>query len=374
MFMKAQKRKDICESQTTYLRNITEKDEIIAEKDKTIAHQARIIAQKDKEAIKQDKLFAKKEADCTKYRLKCTEYSKKCSRLVESNKEKEVSRAQTRSKNYTQRNRIKYLTRLERGENKPLGHQYSSTLITLSVLIRVQTGTSFRNISSILEILQGFFDLPDKSIPCANTIQNWTEKVGYNMLKKGDKTFLGTSVAAIIDESLQIGNNKMLLILFTPSNKTGAKSLNFSDVRVGYIGYSKSWKSEQIAAVLQETVEKFGLELSHIVGDECRSIIKSASLVGVEHLPDISHAIGSCIRDSYLKEQDYTDFIKLVGAYQCKGVNQSLSYLIPPSQRTKARFMNQHAMVDWAVTMIAAFDSLDDATQVFFKELLDCKI
>ena len=47
-----------------------------------------------------------------------------------------------------------------------------------------------------------------------------------------------------------------------------------------------------------------------------------------------------------------------------------ITYLIPPSQRTKARFMNQHAMVDWAMKMIVRFDTLNEKEQAFFKDLL----
>ena len=295
---------------------------------------------------------------------------KENSRLKQSNKEKDITIENCRARNLTKTNKIKHLKRLVRGESKPAGHQFSCVLIILCVLIRVRTGCSYRNISTILEILQEFFDLPDEQIPCANTIQNWTEKVGYNMLETGDKSFLGTTVAAIIDESLQIGDNKMLLILFTPSEKTKQEALSFSDVRVGYIGYSKSWKADEIASALKASVKKFDLTLSHVVGDECPSIKKAAYLAGVEHLPDISHAIGTCIRKSHSNETFYTDFTKLVSSYQCKGVNQSLSYLIPPSQRTKARFMNQHAMVDWAMKMIARFDTLNENEQAFFKDLL----
>ena len=250
---------------------------------------------------------------------------KENSRLKQSNKEKDITIENCRARNLIKTNKIKHLKRLVRGESKPAGHQFSCMLITLSVLIRVRTGSSYRNISTILEILQEFFDLPDAQIPCANTIQNWTEKVGYNMLEKGDKSFLGTSVAAIIDESLQIGDNKMLLILFTPSEKIKQAALSFSDVRVGYIGYSKSWKADEIARALEVSIKKFDLTLSHVVGDECPSIKKAAFLAGVEHLPDISHAIGTCIRKSHSNEKVYTDFTELVSSYQCKGVNQSLS-------------------------------------------------
>ena len=136
--------------------------------------------------------IAKKDKIIAKYKEKCTKFSKEKSRLKERNKELLASNEYLRTKNQVKKDKIKYLERLERGHSKPTGHQYCSTLIALGVLIRVSTGISFRNISTIFGVLQGFFDFSDGAIPCANTIQNWTEKVGYNLLEKGDKSFLGT--------------------------------------------------------------------------------------------------------------------------------------------------------------------------------------
>lgn len=313
--------------------------------------------------------IAKKDETLSKYKEKCAKLSKENSRLRQSNKEKQASNDHLRTKNQVKTDRIKYFSRLKRGYSKPKGHQYPSMLIELSVLLRVNTGVSFRNISTVLGILQGYFDFPESAVPCANTIQNWTEKLGYNLLEKGDKSFLGTEVVGIVDESFQVGNVKMLLILLTPLEKLTANGLCFSDVRVGYIGYSKSWTAVKIAAALEQTVEKFDLKLACVLGDEASTIVKSASLAGVRHLPDISHAIGTCISKNYAEEGVYKDFVKLISSYQCKGVNQPLSYLIPPNQRTKARFMNQHAMVDWASTMIAKFEVLNDEEKLFFEAL-----
>ena len=313
--------------------------------------------------------IAKNNEKLSKYKEKCAKLSKENSRLRQSNKEKQASNEHLRTKNQVKTDKIKYLGRLDRGYSKPAGHQYPSMLIELSVLLRVSTGISYRNISTIFGILQGFFDFPESAVPSANTIQNWTDKVGYNLLEKGDKSFLGTEVVAIVDESFQVGNIKMLLILLTPLEKLTTKGLCFSDVRIGYIGYSKSWIAPKIAAALAETVEKFDLKLAYVLGDEASNIVKSASLAGVAHVPDISHAIGTCISNTYGEKDAYTTFVKLISSYQCKGVNQPLSYLIPPNQRTKARFMNQHAMVDWATTVIAKFEELNEKEKVFFEAL-----
>jgi hydroxymethylpyrimidine pyrophosphatase-like HAD family hydrolase len=59
----------------------------------------------------------------------------------------------------------------------------------------------------------------------------------------------------------------------------------------------------------------------------------------------------------------------LLGSYQSKGVNQALTYLIPPKQRSKVRFMNLKPVVVWATKILACMDKLNEKESTFFKEL-----
>ena len=313
--------------------------------------------------------IAQKNETIKKLKAKCSLLSKKSNRQVCRIAELKESRDKLRAKNKVKSNKVKYLTKKAHGVSKPKGHQYSSLLITLSVLLRSQTGISYRHICTVLELLKLFFELPDSQIPCANTLQNWTSKSGYNLLEKGDSNFLGKSVVAIVDESIQLGNYKMLLVLLAPAQKLSNQALCFQDIRIAYIGYCQSWTAQKISACIDKTVKKFDLSLAYILSDQDSKLVKSAALSHVSHLPDISHAVATSIRKSYEKQEQYQRFIKLISSYQCKGVNQDLTYLIPPNQRTKARFMNQHAMVGWAETMLSKFDHLSLKEQVFFQAL-----
>jgi hypothetical protein len=42
------------------------------------------------------------------------------------------------------------------------------------------------------------------------------------------------------------------------------------------------------------------------------------------------------------------------------------AYLLPPKQRTIARFMNFSGVVDWASNMLRVFSQLQENEQVFF--------
>ena len=75
------------------------------------------------------------------------------------------------------------------------------------------------------------------------------------------------------------------------------------------------------------------------------------------------------MRRVFDKTADYEWFRKTVASYQSKGVNQSLSYLCPPKQRTKARFMNISKIVIWAEKLLNRFHLLKKKESDFFNEL-----
>ena len=112
-------------------------------------------------------------------------------------------------------------------------------MIQLGVLLRMYTNCSYRSISKFLSLLKGHLSFEDLSIPCANTIQNWVSKVGLNSLKNLYTTHLEGKIGIIIDESIMIGNSKMLLILFTSAFREKVDgALDFSAVRVAYFRYN----------------------------------------------------------------------------------------------------------------------------------------
>ncbi len=135
---------------------------------------------------------------------------KKVSRGKQRNKELIASRAKCRARNTSHRSTIKDL----RHQLKPKGHHYTSLLIRLAVMLRIFGGCSFRSISTILTLLKDYLCLEDLSIPSANTIQNWVSKVGLNRLQNLDTTHLKQGIGIIVDESILIGNSKMLMVLF----------------------------------------------------------------------------------------------------------------------------------------------------------------
>lgn len=135
------------------------------------------------------------------------------------------------------------------------------------------------------------------------------------------------------------------------------------------MGFDTSWTSEKISKILLDITKEQDLKISYIVSDECSSLKCSAKLLDSPHLPDISHALGTCLRRTYSKSEAYKKFFTQINAYKQKGVNQGLTYLLPPKQRSKTRFMNQKPVITWANTLLSKYDTLNEKEKTFFKDI-----
>lgn len=283
------------------------------------------------------------------------------------------SRDNWKAKNREKRLENKCLKEKIKREEKAKHHRYSLWLVSLCVRLRVCCGCSYRCICRILLILDLSFDLSIERHACANTIQNWVSKTGLHRLENYENELYDKKVCFIIDESIRLGNEKLLLILACRADKENEEALNYQDVEVCYMKGSESWTGEAIKEAIEEVLLEKDYELDYIISDEATNLKKAVRLLEVQHVPDLSHAMGTCLRRTFEKEELYKLFIKQIGAYQSKGVNRSYSYVCPPKQRSKARFMNQKKIIKWAVSTLGKFDQLSDEAGNFFSQLTDHK-
>ena len=112
----------------------------------------------------------------------------------------------------------------------------------------------------------------------------------------------------------------MLVILFASAFRflpVGVKRedsnmiLNFSDVRVAYIGYDTSWTAAKVEKAITATVKESGLKVAYMVSDEASTLKCAAKIANIPHLPDISHLLGTCLRKTYEKNEAYKNLLSL---------------------------------------------------------------
>lgn len=248
-------------------------------------------------------------------------------------------------------------------------HHYSLSIISLCVLLRIKAGCSYRSIRRILEILQLCKLLSLGRVPCANSIENWVTKMGYYSIANVADHFDTQDFCLILDEHFSQGNERILLMVLTPYEKATESALAYKDVRVCYLGGAASWNGDKIKEKVDDLTAKQGINIKMILSDEDNKLLRAGRLLELPHLADIGHALASCLRKTFKEEDSYKALTKQVSRYQYKAVNQDLTFLRPPKQRTKARFMNQKKMVKWGLDMLNRWELLTKQEQTFFAAL-----
>jgi hypothetical protein len=202
------------------------------------------------------------------------------------------------------------------------------------------------------------------SVPCDQTIQNWVSKLGYYHLGNLDNEYVGKEVCLFIDESIRVGTERLFMGLVCPYEKTKDSALSFEDVRVVYLQGSDSWTGDKIALELSKTLKEKQLDVKYVVSDEGNNLKKGIQLMNYNHLPDISHLIGTCLRHGFSKATNYKAFISDIGRCQAKLAMGKYCYCRPPKQRAKARFMNQAKVVNWAEIVFEKWESFENEMKV----------
>ena len=105
-------------------------------------------------------------------------------------------------------------------------HSYPDLIVKIAVeLYMLLSGCGFQKISDLLSYLNILFKLGLCKIPCANSIENWVKKSGYNIYHKTPEEFAEKEYAAVIDESMMPGSEKMLLTLGVEAAKKDSDAL-----------------------------------------------------------------------------------------------------------------------------------------------------
>lgn len=304
-----------------------------------------------------------------KLQLKNKNYSKSLKYQKKRVKQLEKSRDTWKTKTASKSKRIKVLNKRLKSTSKIKRHHYSLFIVTISILLRIVGGCSYRSIPKILGILNGLGILDLMKLPCANTVQNWVSKLGHYSLEASSSLLKSKEFCLILDESMNQGNERSMLMLLAPLHPIKEQSLAYQQVKVCHLSGQSSWTGDKIKSKVKELMEQEDLDIKMLLSDEDSKLLKAARLLELPHLPDINHAIASCLRRTFEKNESYKNLVKQVSSYQRKLVNQEISYLRPPKQRVKARFMNQKGFVRWAELILKNFDKLKEDEQRFFLEL-----
>jgi hypothetical protein len=218
----------------------------------------------------------------------------------------------------------------------------------------------------ILELLNQALGWPLEERPSPSSVASWVQKSGYYVYEDTSGKDFSEGYAAIADESMMVGSEKLLLTLGVSSEKGASGSLTGGDVRVLSMRVASSWSSARIGSVFGEVEEKLGSAPAYVISDNASTISKAVRDRGYPHVRDVGHSVGLLVQQVYGREQDFLQLLKEVSAVKFREVMRSTAHLLPPRQRAIARFMNLSGTVAWGAAMLRAFGRMSAPEQQAF--------
>jgi hypothetical protein len=170
----------------------------------------------------------------------------------------------------------------------PKNHSFSLSVIQLSIAFVTTAGVSFRGVSKIFIHLNLCLDLNLK-IPTHTTVLNWTKKQGISQFR--DKHFYQNEKWVLIaDESIQFGNNKLLLVLAVSERRCAqGNALSYKDVMPLILKVSSSWKSEEIVSEIGKQIDIE--QIAYCVSDTGNNLVAAFKSLKCTHVHDVTHKI-----------------------------------------------------------------------------------
>jgi hypothetical protein len=243
-------------------------------------------------------------------------------------------------------------------QHVPRGQQYAVGVVRRFLALVLEKGASFRGAAGALDLLHPPTS-PAENTPVESTGRLWLMRVGLAAL-------VGPKVRAadwvwMVDHSIQIGPCKCLVILgLRLSEFTIARPLCHQDMELIDLVPMEHATKRTVAVRLEEAVAKTGVPRA-ILSDHGADLRGAAEIFGEQHpetseLYDIKHKAACLLKARLEKDERRKRFASLSGQAKFTIQQTALAFLVPPSQRSKARFMNLGELVNWGRQTLALLD------------------
>lgn len=237
----------------------------------------------------------------------------------------------------------------------------STPLATIFICVRlvIQSNVALRAVPRVLAILYPTMG-PRTVIPEASSVRWWLLRLGLyalqqSLVKASDWVF-------IIDHSMQIGTVKVCLILGVRLQDLPypRRALRFEDMCVIALIPVETSTGEIVAAQLEQAALRTGIP-RQIVSDGGSDVKKGAEIFTANHPQtiatyDAAHYGAIVLKRAFEKDANWSDYIARLGQVKTK-IQQTLdAFLLAPSLRPKARYMNLEKLLKWSRQILKLVD------------------
>jgi hypothetical protein len=247
------------------------------------------------------------------------------------------------------------------------GHQFRAGLILLFVNLVLKAATSQRAAAGVLQLMSPY--LPGvPRVPCANAGRLWLMRLGlFELLRKKEAA---KDWVWIMDHTVQLGPHKCLVIVGVRLSAWREKKapLEHEDLSLLNLVPMEQSTAVAVAEQLEATRKAMGVVPAAVLSDEGAELksgmalfrARSAAARRVPHVFDIKHKVAIFIKRELHEDATWQSFVTRTNRTKLQTTLTELAFLVPPSLRTKARYMNLDTLVNWGGRALAYLDNPHD--------------
>lgn len=235
---------------------------------------------------------------------------------------------------------------------------YPILMIVICIKLVLQASISFRAAPKSVHItFSQFTAVKNQPIPSHKTIGRWLTRVGlYKLNCPKEKA---NDWALVVDNSVQIGTQKCLVILGVRLSKFQGKALRFEDMEMLAMEFHDRSDAKIVCKALEKAQERVGA-VAMVCADDGTDLRKGVALFCKKHhagrIFDVVHKIGTFLKKLLEKDPEWKAFTSAAGEAKKKMQQTQAAHLAPPNQRTKSRFLNIEILVRWGVDITVALE------------------
>lgn len=253
--------------------------------------------------------------------------------------------------------------RAQSAPEKVPNHTYPAQMMALAVFMVVQGGASLRCAAATIEFYAKLMGWAYQQ-PSHTTVRDWVLRCGYRAVL--DTRRLQGDFVLIIDESIQVGKEKLLLMLGVKldPHRSRCAPLSGADVEVLGLEVQPSWTSSLIQDFIQRSLAfRPGVKVAYVISDRGTSILAALRALDYEWVSDCAHEMMNMAKALFKEDRAVSRLTAQLGSLRQQLSLAEWSGLLPAALRGKDRFMRIFTIVQWAQRMDSYWDKLPPAAR-----------
>lgn len=234
-------------------------------------------------------------------------------------------------------------------------HQFSLGSLGLFIAMVLSAAASLRGASRVLELWGTVLDLPEAA-PSWYTGRLWLLRVGYYKLTRPKEQ--ATDWVWIIDHTVQMGAEKCLVILglrlaALPPPGTCLRHEHVEPIALypvqhsnGAVVYQQLTEAVAQTGVPREILSDGGSDLQAGVAQFRQAHPETCAIY------DIKHKTALVLKHELAQDPAWTELTQRAAQTKQRGQQTALAFLVPPTQRRKARYMNVDMLIRWGTNLL----------------------